>query len=52
VAWPEDRIAPRYRDLMEAQITIHLCGGLAESVHRGERRRHEVLRFAKVAVQR
>jgi hypothetical protein len=32
---------------MEAQITIHLAGGVAEAIHRGERRRSEVLRFAK-----
>jgi predicted ATPase len=35
---------PAFRLLMEAQVTIHLSGGIAEAIHRGERRRHEVLR--------
>ena len=47
-AWPESRIAPRYRLLMEAQVSIHLAGGIAEAIHRGERRRREVLAFAKL----
>jgi len=42
----EDRIAPRYRDLMERQITIHLAGAVAEVLARGERSKHEVLAFA------
>jgi hypothetical protein len=44
--WPIECIAEPYRDLMEAQIVIHLAGGIAEAVHRGERRRQEVLAFA------
>jgi hypothetical protein len=40
------RVGERFRDLMEAQVSIHLAGGIAEAIHRGERRRHEVLRFA------
>ena len=44
--WPEwYRIAPRYLDLMKAQALM--AGGLAEAIHRGERRRHQVLAFAK-----
>lgn len=35
------RTLPRQR-----QITIHLSGGIAEAIHRGERRPSEVLRFA------
>jgi hypothetical protein len=33
VAWSEDRIAPRYRDLMEWQIVIELAGGIALAVN-------------------
>jgi hypothetical protein len=44
--WPIDCIAPRYRDLMERQVVIHLSGGIAEAIHRGERRKSEVLAFA------
>jgi len=40
------RVSEWFRDLMEAQVSIHLAGGIAEAIHRGERRRHEVLRFA------
>jgi hypothetical protein len=32
---------------MEAQAVIHMAGSLAEAIHRGERRRHQVLAFAK-----
>ena len=46
VRWPIACIAPRYRDLMERQITISLSGGCAEAIARGERRKSEVLRFA------
>ena len=46
VQWLENRIGPRYRDLMERQIVIHLAGGVAESIQRGERRPHAVLSFA------
>jgi hypothetical protein len=42
--WDIACIAPRYRDLMERQVCIHLAGGIAEAIHRGVR--HEVLRFA------
>jgi hypothetical protein len=35
----------RHVRLMEAQVIIHLAGGIAEAVHRGVR--HEVLRFAE-----
>jgi hypothetical protein len=47
VAWDIACIAPPFRDLMQRQITIHLAGGIAEAIHRGERRKHEVLRFAE-----
>jgi hypothetical protein len=30
---------------MEAQVVIELSGGIAEAIYRGERRKHEVLRF-------
>ena len=40
------RVAPRFRDLMELQSAIHLAGGLAEAIHRGERRKEEILQFA------
>ena len=40
-----DCILPRYRPLMEAQVIIHLAGGIAEAIHRGVR--HELLRFAE-----
>lgn len=43
-AWSEDRLTPRYRPLMEAQIGIHLSGGIAEALARGAR--SEVLAFA------
>jgi hypothetical protein len=36
-------IAPRYRDLMEAQVVLELAGGVAEA----ERRRHQILAFAE-----
>jgi hypothetical protein len=42
-------IAPRYLDLMQWQVVIHLAGGVAEAISRGERRRHEVLTFAQRA---
>ena len=41
------RVGQRYRDLMERQVVIHLAGGLAESIHRGEGRREQVLAFAE-----
>ena len=44
--WSDKRVSERFRDLMERQIAIHLAGGLAEAIHRGERRKEEVLRFA------
>ena len=44
--WPKHRIVARYRPLMEAQIGIHLGGGIAEAAHRGERRKDEILKFA------
>jgi hypothetical protein len=44
--WPEDRVAPCYCDLMQRQIAIHFGGGIAEAVHRGERRGRAVLSFA------
>ena len=34
--WPIDCIAPRYRPLMEAQVVVHLAGGVAEWLYRGE----------------
>ena len=39
-------IAPRFRPLMEAQAVIHLSGGVAEAIFRGERRAREALAFA------
>jgi len=39
-------IATPCRFLMEAQVIIHLGGGIAEAVLRGERRPKEVLAFA------
>jgi hypothetical protein len=47
VRWPIDCIAEPYRDLMERQIVIELAGGVAEAIHRGERRESEVLAFAE-----
>ena len=44
--WPEYRVAPRFRDLMELQIAIHLAGGISEAIYRGERRKEEILQFA------
>ena len=40
------RIAEPYRDLMQWQIVIELAGGIAEAIHRGERRSHAILAFA------
>ena len=40
-------IAPRYRPLMEAQLVIHLAGGISEAIYRGERDKREVLAFAE-----
>jgi hypothetical protein len=31
---------------MQRQIVTHLAGGVGEAVHRGERRKHQVLRDA------
>jgi hypothetical protein len=31
---------------MEAQVIVELAGGIAEAIHRGERRKQEVLAFA------
>jgi hypothetical protein len=31
------------------QIVVHLAGGIAEAISRGERRKHAVLRFAKLS---
>jgi hypothetical protein len=45
--WDLACVAPRYRDLMEAQVVIHLAGGIAEAIHRGVCSRQEVLRFAE-----
>ena len=33
---------------LEAQAVVHFAGGIREAIHRGERRRLEVLRFAKL----
>ena len=40
------RVSERFRDLMEAQVIVELAGGIAEAIHRGERRKQEVLAFA------
>lgn len=40
------RVSERFRDLMEAQVSIHLAGGIADAIHRGERRGRAVLSFA------
>ena len=45
--WPIDVLVPRYRPLMEAQVCIHLAGGISEAIYRGERRGHGTLRFAE-----
>jgi hypothetical protein len=47
--WPIECIAEPFRDLMERQIVVHLAGGIAETISRGERRKHAVLRFAKLS---
>ena len=44
--WDIACIAPRFRPLMEAQVVIHLAGGVAEAIFRGERRAREALAFA------
>src|SRR5258708_13794030 len=44
--WSDKRISEPYRDLMEWQIVIELAGGIAEAVHRGERRPHAILAHA------
>jgi hypothetical protein len=47
-SWPSQiRITEPFRDLMERQIIIHFAGGVAEAIPRGERRRGEVLQYAK-----
>jgi hypothetical protein len=46
--WPPECIEPRYRHMMEAQITIELAGGIAEAIYRcGARRGREALAFAE-----
>jgi hypothetical protein len=35
--WPARCVSPRYADLMEAQVSIHLGGSIAEAIHRGVR---------------
>ena len=35
--WSSERISERYRPLMEAQVVIHLAGGIGEAILRGER---------------
>lgn len=44
--WSNKRVGERFGDLMERQVFVHLAGGIAEAIHRGERRKHEALRFA------
>ena len=44
--WSDKRVSERFRDLMERQVAIHLCGGISEAIHRGERRKEEILQFA------
>jgi hypothetical protein len=43
--WPIECLAEPYRDLMERQIVIHLAGGIAEAISRGETR--DPLSFAQ-----
>lgn len=45
--WPVDVLVPKYRDLMERQITVHLSGGIAEAIYHGVRHGREALRFAE-----
>jgi hypothetical protein len=46
-AWPaEHRIAIEWREAMEWNIVIFQAGGIAEAIYRGERRKHNILRFA------
>jgi hypothetical protein len=45
--WPIGCIAEPYRDLMEWQVVVELAGGIAEAIHRGERRKQAVLAFAE-----
>ena len=44
---PFDVIKPRYRDLMERQVCIHLSGGISEAILCGVRGGREALRFAE-----
>jgi len=42
--WPgQIRITEPFRDLMERQIIIHFADGVAEAIHRGERRKRAAL---------
>jgi hypothetical protein len=45
--WPIDAIVPKYRPLMEAQVCIHLAGGISEAILCGVRGGREALRFAE-----
>jgi len=45
--WPIDVLVPRYRDLMERQVCIHLSGGISEAILCGVRGGREALRFAE-----
>ena len=47
--WQIECIAPRYRDLMERQVCIHLSGGISEEILCGVRGGREALRFADSA---
>ena len=44
--WDISCIAPRYRDLMERQVVIHLSGGICEAMSRGAPP-SEILAFAE-----
>jgi hypothetical protein len=46
--WPSTTIDLIYRDAMEWQIVIDQAGGIAEAIHRGERRIKKVMHFATV----
>ena len=45
--WDIGVIKPRYRDLMERQVCIHLSGGISEAILSGVRGGREALRFAE-----
>ena len=43
--WPDQRIDHQWREAMEWQIVINFAGGIAEAIHRGEKRKRDLLWF-------